>query len=164
MIQRWRSGTAGWRGSLDERARRVVVAAEALALGRGGITAVARATGLARKPIARGMGEVRGERPVADLLHDLQYRLQGNRKTREGDSHPDRDAQFAHINATAEAFVAAGDPVLSVDTKKKELVGDCKNGGREWRPKGEPEAVRMHDFALPELGKHPEDSLCQALR
>ena len=207
---------------LDERGRRAVVGAEALALGRGGITAVARATGLARKTIARGIGEVRGERPVAgpgrvrlpgggrkaaaasdpslladlerlvepvtrgdpesplrwtcrslrrlagelkqqghrvshqtvaSLLHGLEYSLQGNRKTREGDSHPERDAQFGHINATAEAYVAAGDPVISVDTKKKELVGDFKNAGREWRPKGEPEEVRMHDFALPELGK-----------
>ncbi|HVA93078.1 MAG TPA: ISAzo13 family transposase [Chloroflexota bacterium] len=209
-------------GRLDERGRRAVVGAEALALGRGGITAVARATGLARKTIARGIGEVRGERPVAgpgrvrlpgggrktalagdpslladlerlvepvtrgdpesplrwtckslrrladelrqqghrishqtvaSLLHGLEYSLQGNRKTREGDGHPDRNAQFAHINATAAASVAAGDPVISVDTKKKELVGDFKNGGREWRPKGEPEEVRMHDFALPEWGK-----------
>ena len=209
-------------GCLDERGRRAVVAAEALALGRGGITAVARATGLARQTIARGIGEGCGERPVAgpgrvrlpgggrkaaeasdptllgdlerlvepvtrgdpesplrwtcrslrrladelqqqghqvshqtvaSLLHGLEYSLQGNRKTREGDSHPDRDAQFAHINATAEAYVAAGDPVISVDTKKKELVGDFKNAGREWRPQGEPEEVRMHDFPLPALGK-----------
>lgn len=209
-------------GSLDERGRRAVVGAEALALGWGGITAVARATGLARKTIARGIGEVRGERPVAapgrvrlpgggrkaaeasdpslladlerlvepvtrgdpesplrwtckslrrlaaelrrqghrvshqtvaSLLHGLEYSLQGNRKTREGDGHPDRDAQFAHINASAGAYVAAGDPVISVDTKKKELVGDFKNAGRQWRPKGEPEEVRMHDFALPEWGK-----------
>ena len=209
-------------GSLDERGRRAVVGAEALALGRGGITAVARATGLARTTIARGIGELRGERPVAGpgrvrlpgggrkaakvgdptlladlerlvepvtrgdpesplrwtckslrrlagelrqqghrvshqtvahLLHGLEYSLQGNRKTREGAGHPDRDAQFAHINASAEAAVAAGDPVISVDTKKKELVGDFKNGGRQWRPKGEPEAVRLHDFALPEWGK-----------
>jgi transposase len=209
-------------GSLDERGRRAVLGAEALALGWGGITAVARATGQARQTIARGIGELRGERPVAEpgrvrlpgggrktaltgdpslladlerlvepvtrgdpqsplrwtckslrrladelrqqghrvshqtvarLLHGLEYRLQGNRKTREGASHPDRDAQFAHINAAAEGYVAAGDPVISVDTKKKELVGDFKNGGREWRPKGEPEEVRMHDFALPEWGK-----------
>ena len=209
-------------GRLDERGRRAVLGAEALALGWGGITAVARATGQARQTVARGIGEVRGERlvaapgrvrlpgggrktalagdpslladlerlvepvtrgdpesplrwtckslrrlagelrqqghrvshqTVASLLHGLEYSLQGNRKTREGASHPDRDAQFAHINAAAEASVAAGDPVISVDTKKKELVGDFKNGGRQWRPKGEPEQVRMHDFALPEWGK-----------
>jgi len=90
---------------------------------------------------------------VAEALRDLGYSLQGNRKTREGSSHPDRDAQFAHINAAAEAFLAAGEPVISVDTKKKELVGDFKNGGRAWRPKGEPEEVRMHDFVLPDLGR-----------
>jgi transposase len=90
---------------------------------------------------------------VAERLHDLGYSLQGNRKTREGSEHPDRDAQFSHINATAEGFLAAGDPVISVDTKKKELVGDFKNGGREWRPKGEPEEVRVYDFVIPELGR-----------
>ena len=90
---------------------------------------------------------------VAEALRALGYSLQGNRKTREGSSHPDRDAQFAHLNATAAAFLAAGEPVLSVDTKKQELVGDFKNGGREWRPKGDPEAVRVHDFVLPELGR-----------
>ena len=90
---------------------------------------------------------------VAEALRDLGYSLQGNRKTREGSRHPDRDAQFAHINAAAEAFLAAGEPVISVDTKKKELVGDFKNGGRAWRPKGEPEEVRMHDFVLPDLGR-----------
>jgi transposase len=90
---------------------------------------------------------------VAERLHDLGYSLQANRKTREGSEHPDRDAQFGHINATAEGFLAAGDPVISVDTKKKELVGDFKNGGREWRPKGEPEEVRVYDFVIPELGR-----------
>ncbi len=79
--------------------------------------------------------------------------MQGNRKTREGSTHPDRDAPFAHINQAAEDYLAAGDPVISVDAKKKELVGDCKNGGRAWRPKGEPEEVRMHDFVIPELGR-----------
>jgi hypothetical protein len=90
---------------------------------------------------------------VAAALEELGYRLQANRKTREGGGHPDRDAQFAHINATAEAYLAAGDPVISVDAKKKELVGDFKNGGREWRPKGQPEDVRVHDFKIPELGR-----------
>jgi transposase len=90
---------------------------------------------------------------VAEKLRDLGYSLQGNRKTREGSNHPDRDAQFEHINATAQRFLAAGDPVISVDTKKKELVGDFKNGGREWRPQGEPEEVRVYDFVIPELGR-----------
>jgi transposase len=80
---------------------------------------------------------------VAERLRDLGYSLQGNRKTREGSEHPDRDAQFGHINATTQEFLSAGDPVISVDTKKKELVGDFKNGGREWRPQGEPEEVRV---------------------
>jgi Rhodopirellula transposase DDE domain len=74
-------------------------------------------------------------------------------KTREGASHPDRDAQFEHINTVAKAAIAAGVPVISVDTKKKELVGDFKNAGREWRPRGEPELVRVHDFKDKQLGK-----------
>jgi hypothetical protein len=90
---------------------------------------------------------------VAEALRALGYSLQGNRKTREGSAHPDRDAQFAHINAAAEAFLAAGEPVISVDTKKKELVGDFKNAGREWQPAGRPEQVRTHDFAIPGLGR-----------
>jgi hypothetical protein len=209
-------------GTLDERGRRALAAAEALVLGRGGIAMVARATGLSRPTIALGIRELRGDVPpppagrvrrpgggrkpleahdptlrtdlerlvepstrgdpesplrwtsksvrrlarelqaqghavsyqkVMELLHALGYSLQANRKTREGAPHPDRDAQFAHLNATAEAFLAAGDPVISVDTKKKELVGDFKNGGREWQPKGQPEEVRVHDFPLPELGR-----------
>jgi transposase len=209
-------------GMLDERARRTVAASEALALGWGGITLVARATGLARATIGLGIKEVRGvldtapprhlrragggrkklvasnpiilvdleqlveptmrgdpESPlrwtclsvrklaaalgerghsvshqwVAEALRELNYSLQANRKTREGGDQPDRDAQFAHINTTSAAFLAAGEPVISVDTKKKELVGDFKNGGREWRPSGEPEQVRVHDFPLPELGR-----------
>ena len=90
---------------------------------------------------------------VAATLRARGYSLQANRKTREGSDHPDRDAQFAHIAATSSAYLAAGDPVISVDTKKKELVGDFKNGGREWRPMGEPEEVRVHDFPLPDLGR-----------
>ncbi len=101
----------------------------------------------------RGLGHRVSHQWVAETLRDLGYSLQGNRKTREGSSHPDRDAQFAHLNAAAAAFLAAGDPVISVDTKKKELVGDFKNGGREWRPAGQPEEVRMHDFAIPALGR-----------
>ena len=90
---------------------------------------------------------------VAKLLRLLGYSLQANVKSREGASHPDRDAQFEYINALAQAAIAAGQPVISVDTKKKELVGDFKNAGREWRPKGEPELVRTHDFKDKQLGK-----------
>jgi transposase len=209
-------------GTLDERGRRAVAAAEALAWGRGGIAAVARATGLSPQTIRNGVKELRGLLPgaapgrmrrpgggrkktaardptvvadlerlvepatrgdpesplrwtckstrklaaalreaghrvshqwVAETLRGLGYSLQGNRKTRAGGGHPDRDAQFAHINAAAAAALAAGEPVISVDTKKKELVGDCKNGGREWHPKGTPEEVRLYDFAIPALGR-----------
>jgi transposase len=90
---------------------------------------------------------------VAKLLRQLGYSLQANRKTKEGASHPDRDAQFEHINATVKAALDSGQPAISVDTKKKELVGDFKNGGREWRPKGTPELVRTHDFKDKQLGK-----------
>jgi transposase len=90
---------------------------------------------------------------VGELLHRLGFSLQANAKTREGRQHPDRDAQFGHINAAVGAALAAGEPVISVDTKKKELVGDFKNAGREWRPKGQPVEVRTHDFKDPELGK-----------
>ncbi|MGI8945277.1 MAG: ISAzo13 family transposase [Thermoleophilaceae bacterium] len=90
---------------------------------------------------------------VAKLMRLLGYSLQANVKTREGTAHPDRDAQFEHINRVAKAAITAGQPVISVDTKKKELVGDFKNPGREWRPKGEPELVRTHDFKDKQLGK-----------
>ena len=94
-----------------------------------------------------------GPTTVARLLREAGYSLQGNRKTREGGSHPDRNAQFEFINRQVKAFQRRGQPVISVDTKKKELVGDFKNGGREWRPEGEPEEVRVHDFQDPALGK-----------
>jgi len=90
---------------------------------------------------------------VATFMRLLGYSLQANVKTKEGASHPDRDAQFQHINRTAKAAVAAGWPVISVDCKKKELVGDFKNPGREWRLKGKPELVRVHDFKDKQLGK-----------
>jgi DNA-binding phage protein len=99
------------------------------------------------------MGHRVSHRLVADLLHELDYSLQANRKTKEGASQPDRDAQFEHINDQVTAFQAVSQPVISVDTKKKELVGDFKNGGQEWQPKGKPEPVRVHDFVIPELGK-----------
>jgi transposase len=206
---------------LDERLRRLYAAAEAQAMGYGGVSAVARATGVSRRAIAIGLKELsdpatrsvkqirkpgggrkrtvakdatlvhdleqlveplsRGDpesplrwtcksvrkladelnrqghpvshRLVAELLQELGYSLQGNRKTREGTTHPDRNAQFEHINAEVQAYQSAGQPVISVDTKKKELVGDFKNGGRELRPQGDPETVRVHDFVIPELGK-----------
>ena len=90
---------------------------------------------------------------VPKLLRLLGYSLQANQKTREGSHHPDRDQQFGHINEAVEAALRAGEPVISVDTKKKELVGDFKNAGREWRPKGSPEPVRVHDFKDKQLGK-----------
>jgi len=90
---------------------------------------------------------------VGEMLKRERFSLQANRKTREGDSHPDRDAQFLHINDSVTRSLAAGQPVISVDTKKKELIGDFKNGGREWHPQGEPEEVRVHDFLIKELGR-----------
>jgi len=101
----------------------------------------------------REQGHQVSHETVAKLLRGLGYSLQANRKTKEGASHPDRDAQFGHINATATAAINAGQPVISVDTKKKELVGDFKSGGREWRPKGTPVLVRTKDFKDKTLGK-----------
>ena len=212
---------------MDERFCRLWAAAEALALGRGGITLVAKATGVSRKRIGVGIRELREQaarppeqrsfparirRPgggrkakrdtdptllddleamvepltrgdpmsplrwtckslaklaatlreqghavsheiVRQLLLGLDYRLQATSKTREGADHPDRNTQFEHINREAQRFQAAEQPVISVDTKKKELVGDFANGGREWQPNGEPERVRLHDFPDKELGK-----------
>jgi hypothetical protein len=101
----------------------------------------------------RTMGHRVGHNVVADLLRELNYSLQANRKTREGTHNPDRDAQFGYINAQVAAALEAGEPAISVDTKKKELVGDFKNAGRELRPKGDPEPVRVHDFKIPDLGR-----------
>ena len=207
--------------AMDERHRRLWAGTEARALGRGGIAIVARATGLARNTIVRGLVELaqkktlspsrircpgagrkrttlrvpglttaleelvepvtRGdpESPlrwtckstrhlaeelntqgyevshtlVAGLLHDLEYSLQANRKTLEGTGHPDRNAQFEHINEVVKAQLKRNQPAISVDTKKKELVGRFKNAGRVWRPQGNPERVRVHDFLDPEQGK-----------
>jgi hypothetical protein len=209
---------------MDERRRRQWAAAEARELGRGGVSAVARATGLSRTTITAGLRELKlparqravetlrvrrpggGRKPLAEtdpqlwaalelliepttrgdpesplrwtckslrhladelarqdhpaapntvavLLKGAGYSLQGNRKTREGESHPDRDAQFRYINQQVRQGLDRGQPVISVDTKKKELVGDFKNGGREWRPQGRPEDVRVHDFLDQTLGK-----------
>ena len=205
---------------LDERTRRLLAASEAVVIGRGGASMVARATGVSRRVIGEGIkeldegpvGGVRIRRPgggrkrtsdtdptlrgdleglvepvtrgdpesplrwtcksvrklaeelqrighrvsrqlVAELLHDLGYSLQANRKTLEGASHPDRNAQFEHLNRRVAEQVARGEPAISVDTKQKELVGDFKNGGRELRPAGDPEPVRVHDFISPALGR-----------
>jgi len=206
---------------LDERSRRLLVAAESQVIGHSGTTVVSKLTGVSRRVIRRGMAELkesvvlptgRVRRPgggrkkaidqdpallrdlqellesttrgdpeaplrwtcrsvrnltaelqqrrhsvshqvVADLLHELGYSLQANRKTREGASHPDRHAQFEHLNSKVKRYLGSKDPVISVDTKKKELVGDFKNGGRELRPKGDPEKVRVHDFLDKELGR-----------
>ena len=100
-----------------------------------------------------GMGHRVGRTLVSELLHQHKFSLQANRKTREGDNHPDRDAQFNHLNESVRTALAEGEPVISVDTKKKELVGDFKNAGRDWRPQGKPEDVRVHDFLIKELGR-----------
>ncbi len=211
---------------LDERMRRLVAAAESAAFGYGGVSAVARATGVSRRAITAGMKELkqrnlarrvppaqarirrqgagrkmamdkdpslledldrlvdpvtRGDpesplrwtcksvrrleeelrqeghavsyQTVAELLHTLGCRLQANQKALEGSQHPDRDAQCEHINRRAQRYLKQGEPVISVDTKKKELVGDFKNGAREWQIKGQPEPVRVHNFDIREPGK-----------
>ena len=101
----------------------------------------------------RDQGYLVSHRLVATLLHDLDYSLQGNRKTKEGTYHPDRNAQFEYISRKVSDAMGRNQPAISVDTKKKELVGDFKNGGREWRPQGDPENVRVHDFLDKKLGK-----------
>jgi hypothetical protein len=98
-------------------------------------------------------GHRTSHRMVNELLRELGYSLQANSKTIEGTNHPDRNAQFEHINRKVSRYLTAGEPVISVDTKKKELVGDFKNGGRELRAKGDPEKVRVHDFLIPGLGR-----------
>ena len=101
----------------------------------------------------KALGKKASPQKVTEMLHALGYSLQANRKTQEGGSHPDRNAQFEHINAAVKAFHRRNQPVISVDTKKKELVGNFKNGGKEWSPGGEPQEVRVHDFEDKELGK-----------
>ena len=101
----------------------------------------------------RAMGHRISHTVVGELLKGQKFSLQANSKTREGASHPDRDAQFAHINARVSRALAEQQPVISVDTKKKELVGDFKNAGRERRPQGDPEEVRVHDFLIKDLGR-----------
>ncbi len=207
---------------VDERVRRLVLAAEAMAIGRGGQAVVARALGVSPRTIRQGMRDLRhpeqgvekgrirrvgggrkrtvehdptlredleklvepttrgdpesplrwtcksvrklaeelrrqghltSHRIVAELLHELGYSLQSNRKTLEGSGHPDRNAQFMHLNQAVQLQLSLGEPVISVDTKKKELVGPFKNSGRELRPTGQPEEVLVHDFLIPELGR-----------
>jgi Rhodopirellula transposase DDE domain len=101
----------------------------------------------------QAQGHAVGRQKVADLLTELGYSLQANRKTKEGADNPDRDAQFNYINEQVVAFLKCNQPVISVDTKKKELVGNFKNAGQEWQPQGQPEQVKGHDFPDPELGK-----------
>jgi hypothetical protein len=101
----------------------------------------------------RELGHTESYETVRQALHALEFTLQGNQKRKEGAQHPDRNAQFEFLAARAKKFLVAAQPVISVDTKKKELVGDFKNGGQEWQPKGEPEAVRVHDFPDKTLGK-----------
>ena len=101
----------------------------------------------------RGLGHRISHTMVGELLKQQRFSLQANRKVLEGASHPDRDAQFVHIDRTVRAALAAGQPVISVDTKKKELVGDFKNAGQEWAPASTPEHVRVHDFLIKELGR-----------
>jgi hypothetical protein len=123
---------------------------------RGDPESVLRWTSKSVRHLADGLRELGHEAhftKVAQLMRGLGYSLQANVKTREGNQHPDRDAQFRHINAVAKLAIDQRQPVISVDTKKKELVGDFKNAGREWRPKGKPELVRVHDFKDKQLGK-----------
>jgi hypothetical protein len=211
---------------LDERQRRLLLGAEADALGRGGIARVMAASGMSRPTVTRGLAEVRAGQTggagdgrvrkagggrksltetdpgllgalealvdpvtrgdpmsplrwttkstrhladalsadghpvshvrVGELLHTLGYSLQGNAKEVEGRQHPDRDAQFRHINDAARRYLKAGDPVISVDTKKKELVGESpgyQNNGSDWQPAGEPVRVGVHDFPDPSIPK-----------
>ncbi len=98
------------------------------------------------------MGHKIGRTRVGELLHELGFSQRANRKTRERADHPDRDAQFRYINDRVKEALAANEPAISVDTKKKEHVGEFKNQGREWRKQGSPEEVRVHDFVIPELG------------
>jgi hypothetical protein len=136
----------------------LVAALEALVdpVTRGDPMSPLRWTCKSTRSLARALSE--GGHPVSDfvvrrLLHEAGYSLQANAKTIEGGQHPDRDAQFGYLNTQAQAHMAAGDPVISVDTKKKELVGAYKNAGREWSPAGQPEPVKVHDFIDPTLGK-----------
>ncbi len=146
---------------LNERQRRVLAGAVAQLLGNK--TVVAEAAGMSRNTVIKAEAELgdelvrQGYRVSADsvgrLLKRLGYSLQAPSKQKEGARHPDRDGQFRYLNKMAETFLADGQPAISVDTKKKELVGEFANGGREWHPKGEPTEVNVHDFVDKQLGR-----------
>ena len=146
------------RPRIERRQPGLLNALEALVdpLTRGDPTSALRWTCKSRAKLANALSE-QGWRvsstTVGRLLHALGYRLQSVRKRQEGTAHADRNAQFEHINAAADAFLSAGQPVISVDTKKKELVGNFKNGGQEWQPMGTPVAVRVHDFPTDRAGR-----------
>ena len=146
------------RPRIERRQPGLLNALEALVdpLTRGDPTSPLRWTCKSRAKLAKALTE-QGWRvsstTVGRLLHTLGYRLQSVRKRQEGTAHADRNAQFEHINAAADAFLSAGQPVISVDTKKKELVGNFKNGGQEWQPMGTPVAVRVHDFPTDRAGR-----------
>ncbi len=112
----------------------------------------------------QAQGHQVSQRTVWTLLDQLGYSMQSNRKTREGTEHPDRDAQFLYIAEKVQQFQQSGFPVISVDTKKKELIGRFKNGGREWQRKAQPEEVNVHDFADKELGKVVPYGVCDCKR
>jgi hypothetical protein len=155
--QRVRRPGAG-RPLLTERDPKLVPDLESLVdpLTRGDPESPLRWTCKSKEKLAaelREMGHKVSPTKTGRLLHELGYSLQVVRKTREGKQSPDRNAQFEHINRKAKDFMKRGQPVVSVDTKKKELVGDFENAGREWHPKGEPEPVRVHDFIDLQLGK-----------
>jgi Rhodopirellula transposase DDE domain len=150
--------TGGGRKPLTEHDARLLKDLESLVdpVTRGDPQSPLRWTCKSTRKLAEGLqqqGHRVGYRTVAALLGDLGYSLQSDRKAREGASHPDRNAQFEHINDQVRRFQRRGQPVVSVDTKKKELVGDFKNSGREYQPQGRPEEVRVHDFPDKELGK-----------
>ncbi len=148
----------GGRKRAEEHDEELIVALDALIepTTRGDPMSSLRWTTLSTRKLAavlREQGHQVSDYVVRRLLKQAGYSLQANSKQVEGGSHPDRDAQFAYLNARVVEHQATGDPVISVDTKKKELVGDFKNAGREWRPAGDPERVRVHDFKDPVLGK-----------
>lgn len=157
VTTRVRRAGAG-RPSIDQAQPGLTAALEALVdpLTRGDPTSPLRWTCKSRAQLTAALtaqGWRVSSTTVGRLLNGLGYRLQSVRKSREGTAHPDRNAQFEHINVTAATFLAQGVPVISVDTKKKELVGDFKNAGREWAPVGTPEHVRVHDFPSDAVGK-----------
>ncbi len=134
---------------------------------RGDPESPLRWTCKSRAKLAEALSEAgwqAGSTTVGRLLHERGCSLQSVRKSREGSSHPDRDARFGHINAKADDFLRRGQAVVSVDTKKKELVGDFRNGGREWQPKGDPERALVHDFPRDAAGKAIPHGVCDMAR